>query len=305
MKFFIYHDKSIFGMGTGSTMNLTSEDELHRYHSDDEIARMLKEEHTDAGYPDLVLLPDDIPVIEETYHIGRAVFHLWNVWDCARDIVVGDATFTKRIVDLTNREGICELEAGSYVEFTGYDFKNVLELHDCFNDKSDSIVSCDIAECLKRSTERKERSIQALKGIKTGKGYTDTDKSRYETWIREDDVIIAKLSEPVETDIDYISFLYREKQDKYWEKKWNKDYRRAKKTDYRSLCFNYPVGPRNYAGEYTEHEGVRRLFTLDEIFLHGADVRSRCAAITDVKKSREELKGINVIGTIDETFGYD
>ena len=66
MKFFIYHDKSIFGMGTGSTMNLTSEDELHRYHSDDEIARMLKEEHTYAGYPDLVLLPDDIQVIEET-----------------------------------------------------------------------------------------------------------------------------------------------------------------------------------------------------------------------------------------------
>ena len=305
MKYYIFHDNANLGMGSAYTINLTTEEELRRYYSDAEIASMLKEEHTYAGFPDLVPLPDDIQVIEETYHIGKAIFHLWNIWDCARDIVVGDATFTKRIVDLTNREGICELEAGSYVEFTGYDFKNVLELHDCFNDKCDSIVSCDIGKCLKRSIERKERSIQALRGIKMGNGYIDTDKAQYEAWLREDDDIIAKLSKPVETDIDYISFLYTEKQDKYREKKWNKDYRRAKKTDYRSLCFDYPVGPRNYAGEYTEHEEVRRLFTLDEIFLHGADVRSRCAAITDVKKSREELKGINVIGTIDETFGYD
>ena len=44
---------------------------------------------------------------------------------------------------------------------------------------------------------------------------------------------------------------------------------------------------------------------LDEIFMHGADVKSRFYAHTGEGETLKDLEGIDFLCTIRDTFGYD
>ncbi len=68
---------------------------------------MLTECNNLSGYNELVPLPENVAVIEEHIHMDKTVFHIKNQWGFDRDIIVGEADFYKRIVDLTNSDGIC------------------------------------------------------------------------------------------------------------------------------------------------------------------------------------------------------
>ena len=83
-----------------------------------------------------------------------------------------------------------------------------------------------------------------------------------------------------------------------------RDMEKLKRNDYRKYAFNYPIGP-DMRGEYTHHYDDRRYYALDEIFTHGADVKSKYFAFTDTADDLKELEGIDVMSTLRDVFGYD
>ncbi len=301
MKYYILHEPSYFGMGSSVDVFLVSEDEIRERWTEDEIHTMLTERNNLAGYNELVPLPENVAVIEKHIQMDKTVFHIQNQWGFDRDIVVGEVDFYKRIIDLTDSEGICRFEGGGYVEFTAFSFKNVLEQH-----------YYSIDRMMNDSAGRKKRSEDALKGIRKKQGYIDDyidiDDETYEAWIREDEAILEKFSKPIDVPDEYLSHVYKGRnvrRDNYFDAEWAQEMRKLSKIDYRDLVFEYPIGPRFIGGDYTEHREIRRYYGLDEIFMHGADVKSKFYVYTGEAEDIKNLEGINVHFTIRDTFGYD
>ena len=303
MKYYILHEASYFGMGSDVDEFLISEDEIHERWTDDEIHIMLTECHNYSGFNELVPLPENAEVIEDHVHMDKVVFHIKNQWGFDRDIVVGEADFYKRIVDLTNSANICRFEGGGYIEFTAFSFKNVLEQH-YFMDSVEYIMRV--------SADRKKRSEDALKGIRKKQGFVDEyiaiDDNVYKAWIREDEAIHDKFAKPIDVPDDYLSHIYKGRSACWYERlygDWEQEMEKLTEIDYREQVFKYPIGPRSMGGEYSEHRDIRACYGLDEIFTHGADVKSRFYAYTGDAKEIKDLDGINVLLTICDTFGYD
>lgn len=302
MKYYIYHTASYFGMGSDVDKYLVSEKEAHEKWTEEEIHTMLTECHNYSGFNELVPLPEDIPVIKEHIHLDKTVFHIQNQFGFGRDIVVGEADFCKRIVDLTKIDKFCGFEGGKFEEFTTFSFKNVLEQHYMHN----------IKDRIKISKKRKKRCEDALKGIKEKQGYIDDfidiKDETYKEWIREDEAILEKFSKPIEVPNDYVTHMYKGKSGfgyEYFDEEWKQEITKLSKIDYRDLVFRYPIGPRGWGGIFHEHRDIRKMYGLDEIFMHGADVKSRFYAHTGEGETLKDLEGIDFLCTIRDTFGYD
>lgn len=237
---------------------LVSEKEAHEKWTEEEIHTMLTECHNYSGFNELVPLPEDIPVIKEHIHLDKTVFHIQNQFGFGRDIVVGEADFCKRIVDLTKIDKFCGFEGGKFEEFTTFSFKNVLEQHYMHN----------VKDRIKISKKRKKRCEDALKGMHMYKGKS--------------------------------GFGYE-----YFDEEWKQEITKLSKIDYRDLVFRYPIGPRGWGGIFHEHRDIRKMYGLDEIFMHGADVKSRFYAHTGEGETLKDLEGIDFLCTIRDTFGYD
>ncbi len=291
MKYYILHRGSYFGMGSNVDEYLLSEDELHAIWTDEEIRDKLENINTYSRYNDLVALPQDAAVIEEHTHMEKVVFHIWNQFGYMRDIIVGEADFTKRIVDLTHSQGVCDFESGEYVEFTAFDFKRILEMH-YFLDSIDYLIES--------SYDRKERSEEGLQEKDQKPWRTKIFKDH----IREDEAIIEKFSKPIDVPDDYMSHMYKGRLADFRQQMWDDDMEEMSKIDYRTHGFIYPLCP-DMGGEYTHHREVRKFYGLDELFDHGADCKSKFFAYTGSAEELGDLEGINVPMTLCDTFAYD
>ena len=301
MKYYLYNKCSIFGMGSNFITFLANEDEIHRYFSEEEIAKMLSESTTYSKYNDLVPVPENISVTEEKYRLGNRIFHVWNQYGDTRDIVVGDACFTKRMLDLSHEaSGFCNYNRNTIIEFTGYDFKNVLEYTYCFGEAEFELqISRDRLEDMEKRIEKIKRE-------------SDPDKidhsllEQYERYVEEDKANIEKFSKPCDIRMDYKDFWFKGRIDHWNDDLWKKDFKEYSNDDFKNAVFRYPICPRDGVSEVVEHAEFLSKYKLDEIFLIGADVKSKFAIETGFEyAASRSLTGINVMKAISETFGYD
>ena len=93
---------------------------------EDVIQKRLSTKSTYAPSNDLVLVPDDAPVIKTEKIFQNTIFRVCNQYGCITDVIVGESIFRRYILDLRNVDKLGDLEGGMCYDFLGYAMKNVL-----------------------------------------------------------------------------------------------------------------------------------------------------------------------------------
>ncbi len=94
-KHYILHRPSARGMGSNTDEMLVTESNLQKMFTEEEINRSLNECTTYAGVPDLIEIPQNIPILLDTLHFEDVIFRVFNQWLFERDVIVGDAVFQR------------------------------------------------------------------------------------------------------------------------------------------------------------------------------------------------------------------
>ncbi len=288
-RYYILTRHSSRGMGSDSDYALVTEENLHRIMTDEEIERRLKECNTYDMVPDLIVLPEDIPVTIEELHMENVIFRVHNQWMYERDIIVGDALFTRYFVDLSGFEGDLGrwFKEKTVYEFTSFDFKRTAENHFFMFYKAEEL-------------------IQAAKNKRDHFSKKDIPDMEL---VRESEEIIKHFENLPKLEDEYYDHFFRQKYSEYRDfmDEEVEDEIKRDVVDHTLCAYSKCLMPPGFefACEIGATEGLPDRFRYDELFIKGTDIKH---LIADLVGNREEL-GCFDNPQIDlallTVFGYD
>ena len=286
-KYYILTQPSCRGMGSDSDYALVTEENLHRIMSEEEIERELKECSTYDQVPDLIALPKDIPVTTEDMHMESVIFRVHNQWGFDRDIIVGDASFTRYFVDLSGYDGNLGrwFREKSVYEFTSFDFKRTIENHFFLFYKAE-----DLIECEKYRIER----------------FSNCEDPNMDI-IRESEETIRRFENLPKLKDEYYEHFYHQKYSEYRDimNEIVEDEIKQDDVDHTLCTYGRCLMPYEFACEIGQHEELPHDFRYDELFVRGSDIKH---LIADLVGNREDLGGFEnpqIDLALLTVFGYD
>ena len=286
-KYFILIRPSCTGMGSDSDYALVTEDNLHKIMSEEEIERKLKECSTYDEVPDLIALPDDIPVAIENMHMENVIFRVHNQWGYERDIIVGDASFTRYFADLSNYDGNPGrwFREKTVYEFTSFDFRRTIENHFFLFYKAEDLIQCE-KDKIERFSKHENPNIKIIKEA-------ETTIKHFEN--------LPKLKD------EYYEHFYHQKYSEYRDvmNEIVEDEIRRDNVDHTLCAYGRCLMPDEFAYEIGQHEDLPDDFRYDELFIRGTDIKH---LIADLIGNREDLGGFEnpqIDLALLTVFGYD
>ncbi len=257
---------------------------------------------------DLIRLPEDYPVIIQKEHFEDIIFRVF----CKRDIIVGEADFTRYFVDFRNYDGKLYdgdlgVAGGRWNEFTSYSLKNVLT-HE---------ILCDYKKELEREKKKVKRLYDRKRGIKSKELYfrdflDESDEER-EIW---DNIEIAESEATVRKLEDYLK--NPDTYDKYYEHLYDGHYREgsmsyhAQERDDSNIdhikdwCYRWiSLIHGRFGCIWTDRENDegRSLMTYGELFRKGDDFENMLGTFGGAKEHLAEFRYIDAAKILRYKFG--
>ncbi len=286
-KYYILTQPSCRGMGSNSDYALVTEENLHKIMSEEKIESGLKECSTYDQVPDLIALPNSIPVTIEKMHMENIIFRVHNQWGFERDIIVGDASFTRYFVDLSNYDGNFGrwFREKSVYEFTSFDFKRTIENHFFLFYKAEDLI---------QAAKRKKDHF-------LNKEIPDIEM------VREAEETIKHFEKLPKLKDEYYDHFYHQKYSeyRYFMNEIINDEIKQDDVDHTLCSYCRCLMPDEFACEIGQHEELPHDFRYDELFVRGSDIKH---LIADLIESRESLGGFEnpqIDLALLSVFGYD
>ncbi len=286
-KYYILTQPSCFGMGSDSDYSLVTEENLHKIMSEEEIERGLKECSTYDEVPDLIALPNDIPVTIEDMHMENVIFRVHNQWWYERDIIVGDASFTRYFVDLSDYDGDLGrwFREKTVYEFTSFDFNRAIENHFFLFYKAEDLVQAE-RDKIERFSSREHPNMDV---------------------IRESEETIKRFENLPKLKDEYYEHFYHQKYSRYRDfmNEIVEDEIKRDDVDHTLCTYGRCLMPYEFACEIGQHEELPHDFRYDELFAKGSDIKH---LIADLIGNREDLNGFEnpqIDLALLTVFGYD
>ena len=286
-QYYILTQPSARGMGSDSDYALVTEENLHKIMSEEEIEKRLKECSTYDEVPDLIALPNDIPVTIENLHMENVIFRVHNQWGYERDIIVGDAYFTRYFVDLSHCDGdlgrwFCEK---TVYEFTSFDFRRTIENHFFLFYKAEDLVQAE-KDKIERLDKCDNLDMEFIKDAEaTIKHFENLPKLKDEYY---EHFYYQKYSE------------YRDFMNEMVDEEIKRD-----DVDHTRCAYVRCLLPDDFACEIGQHEELPHDLRYDELFVRGSDIRH---LIADLVGNQEDLGGFEnpqIDLSLLTVFGYD
>lgn len=247
----------------------------------DVIHKRLTTCSTYAGVNDLILVPEDVPVIREDSEIKDTIFRVCNQFDCITDVIVGEGVFRRCILDLRNSEKLGDLEGGWCYDFLGYDLKQVLTTGLWFD--RDTLIN------------NRKKAIDNLKKYYLKKDGTPRKKCTEDDilFCREDmetsRLIIEKFEAVKPTDDKYNSYFYRSSAgNSFIDEIIQKESLTNDKRDYTLMAYENPVEFPEFGQIWHKKNDGRSYFTYSELFKNGDSVEWLTASLIKNFESPEE-----------------
>ena len=269
---------------------------------DDVIQKRLNTCSTYSGLPDLIEIPNDVPVVEMKETMKQKIFRICNQWGFVRDIIVGEAYLTRYRIDLTNYTGNLGLENGKCYEFVEYDLKHVAENHH----------SEDAQSWLQVEKNRLIRIKGELAGAKSayeGRYISDIvpeigTKEWYEKLMVEGQATIDKLTNMSVMEDEYVAHLYS--QDYGWfNELMEVQAQRDKTTDYTKMVYRYPLMPDKFACLIEKYVDESPHLIYEELFKKGDNIHHLMAELAGDSETMDGFGDINMFMVLRSVFGYD
>ena len=289
-QYYILIKPSCRGMGSDSDYALVTEENLHKIMSEEEIESKLKECSTYDQVPDLIPLPTDIPVSIVNMHMENVIFRVHNQWGFERDIIVGDATFKRYFVDLSNYDGNLGrwfIEKTVY-EFTSFDFKRTIENHFFLFYKAEDLVQAQLDKIERfRSYEHTDMEImEIIRGAEETINHFEN---------------LPKLKDEYYEHFYHQKFYgYRDCMNEIVDEEIKRD-----DVDHTPCAYDRCLMPYECVCEIGHHEDLPQYLRYDELFVKGSDIRH---LVADLVGDREDLGGFEnpqIDLALLTVFGYD
>ena len=335
-KMYLMNYPSSLGMGSNSFSALISETDVRRI-IQDEVTRMKEgkpfcDRYTGTWYNEKFCDSDDMAEIEEdvlrkritscsTYtgandliqisegaeirvseiKLNNTIYHIWNEYMYYHDIIAGDTTFTRYIIDAPELSNVGVLGYGRYHEFVRYDMKRVLENSYFINDKK------TMFENLRNRYERIESKLDGTY-IPDGKTYFDDVvecdlKEEYKIYIKEWFFLREKFSSPIICDDTYIEHLYTHSPNEFLKREMKNDLKEMKNIDFRELVYEYADTMRCVGLFRSGNNTQPGFFRYDELFKKGENISFLPAMYTSSRETSRVSRYVNVCCVFDEVFG--
>ncbi len=344
---------SDFGMGSDSDENLVTEENLRRiiksevekYRSgsrfcsrmytgtvgdevfcdsedineviEDVIGKRLSSCSTYSRSKDLIKLPSDLPIHKKQEHYDNTIFRVFNEWGFKRDVIAGEADFTRYFLDLRDYAGDRNddelgLDGGKWHEFTSYKLKNVLTCEFSFLFNPEGYL------------EAERDKIERLKARKKGKVYAHKQPGRYideiipeiatDEWtdrlIKEAEATIHKVTEyfknPDPKD-EYLEHMYDGHYDREWDFGFYDSLEEDREIDHvKGLLYDFSLSDIGFGIIRTDRkrEEISHSMTYGELFKKGDDYECLAAFHGGNAEKLEDLKYMNAMRLLRYVFGY-
>lgn len=242
---------------------------------EDVIQKRLSTKSTYAPSKDLVLVPDDIPVIMTEKSFQNTIFRVHNQFGCVTDIIVGEGVFRRYILDLRYTDLLGDLAGGMCYDFLGYDMKNVLTTG--LWDDRDTVIKVyekRLRHFSKNGSDdgRKEKYLlDYLKDDMESEAYDEECKEIVE----ESKIILEKFRAVTPTEDKYDSHLLKGSSGNKYIDRTIKEYNReekSKKRDHTLMAFVNPIVFPEFGQIWHKKNDKIEYFTYSELFKNGDSV---------------------------------
>ena len=339
-KYFIMHYPSSWGMGTNADMRLVSDKDIRRLirieldksksRQDDRFTGTWNDEvfcdskdteeivedvlhkrlttcSTYAGVNDLVPVPEDIPVLIDTMTVKDTIYRICNQFLCVGDVIIGEGTFKRYIVDLKGFGDVSRCRGGLCYEFVGYDLKRVLS--DGLRWDRDTLIK-RYEKSLRRFSEKTSSDE------KDGKYLADyvkdvMGKKEYEAYCREmtakAERILERFRAVMPMKDDYISHIRKSTDNEYFAnviKHFTRRERR-KRVDHSLLGFVSPVEYPEFGQIWHKSSDEGEYYTYSELFKKGDDIEWLTASENSVMEAPEDKGEILPFNALVPSFAGD
>lgn len=284
---------------------------------EDVIRKRLSSSSTYSKNKDLVKLPSDHPVTIKQEHYENTIFRVFNEFGYKRDVIAGEADFTRYFLDLRNYPGDRDVEelglkGGIWHEFTSYDLKNVLtcEFGFLFNPM----------EYLKAERDKIER----LEARKNGKVPEHKHDGKYideilpeiatDEWtdghIKEAKATIEKVTEYFKSSDpkdEYLDHMYDGHYDRERHYEFYRSIEEDRKIDHvKGLLYGFALADIGFGCTRTNRrdEEISHCMTYGELFKKGDDYECLAAFYGGSAEKLEDLKYMNAKWLLGYVFGY-
>lgn len=287
-KHYILHRPSARGMGSNTDEMLVTESNLQKMFTEEEINRSLNECTTYAGVPDLIEIPQNIPILLDTLHFEDVIFRVFNQWLFERDVIVGDAVFQRYRIDFTSNtiDFGRRLQDRVWYEFMDYDLKHVSENH--------FFLFYHVEDLLRAERDR----------IKRLEGEADWDHQ-----VRCAKANVAKFETLLEMKDEYYKHFYHQI---YPEDRGGatmteiiEDGIKRDDVDHTKCAYCYPLLPDKFACEINRDDYPGDRLRYDELFSKGTDIRHLVADYTGEAEKLEDFADPQIDWALETVFGYD
>ena len=288
-EYFILLRPSARGMGSDTDISLVSKENLYVIKSEEEVNKALNNCTTYEGVPDLIKIPDHIPIRIKTLHFENKIFRVYNQWGFPRDIIVGDALFNRYFVDFTKCEGDLRkvFKEKCEYEFMDFSFKKVAENRFFLFYKAEDLVVAEKVRIKRLSGSNDDMWIKQLNDAKA---------------------TIKKFENLPELKDEYYDHFY----DQTYVKRNMGSFKDIVKEDIanddvdHTLCaYSYPLIPDSFAVEYKKNDDPSKHLRYDELFKKGTDVTHLVADLIGSSIYLEGFKYPQIDLALLSVFGYD
>ena len=270
---------------------------------DDVICKHLNTCTTYSGLPDLIELPQNVPIKVICEKVEKTIFQISNQWGFVRDIIAGEAYLTRYRVDLRNFRGNVGVENGHCYEFVEYELKNVVENH-----HSDTVES--MLEMMKDKVARMEDKLKGTPHNYQGHYIDDLMPEMYtpEWYIKEmrnTNESIKKFENLPNMVDEYTQYIYKQKY-KIFAEIMEEQREKDKTIDYTRMIYHYPLVTEGFACEIINRKKECGYLSYDELFVKGNDMHYLMADLSSMAGSIDEFDNdIDMCLVMKNVFGYD
>ena len=275
---------------------------------EDVIQKRLSTKSTYAPSNDLVLVPEDVPVIKTEKSFQNTIFRVCNQFGCITDVIVGQGVFRRYILDLRNIDTLGDLAGGMCYDFLGYDMKNVLTTG--LWDNRDTLIRMYEKRLRhfsgnESADERKEKYfLDIFKDEMSPEEYDEECKKIVE----ETEIILEKFRTVTPTEDKYDSHILKVGSGNKYIDRIIKDYNRTekrKKRDHTLMAFVNPIVFPEFGQIWHKKNDERSYFTYSELFRNGDSVEWLTASHINEFPSPEECGEIRPFYALVPVFAGD
>ena len=261
---------------------------------EDVIQKRLNTSSTYAQANDLILVPDDVPVIKTEKSFQNTIFRVCNQFSCITDVIVGEGIFRRYILDLRNADKLGDLEGGMCYDFLGYAMKNVL--------------TTGLWENIDDFVKQQENRLRRLKREKSGKRKgtgrggkyffeyikDELEKEKYQRYldecIEETKALLKKFKTVEPVNDEYNSYIYKSGSgnsyiDEIIDESNHKE--KQEKRDHSLMVYDSTIVFPEFGQIWHKKNYERSYFTYSELFKNGDSVEWLTASLVNRFESPE------------------